>query len=139
MLQSLLCNQYAEISKRGRDARKAQLNTLVLSIVLITLLIITAGIFYDKLNPGFLNKYLGGFGMRGKDIGRFLAAMIGIVIFFLLKLTIGKKNWYDKTIDEFNSKSEEEQKRISWKGILYFFLLSIPVIAFMTDAIFSIF
>lgn len=139
LLQCLFCNQYAEISKKGGDARKAQLNTLLLATVLITLLIITAFVFYDRLNPGFLNKYLGGLGIRGKDIGRLASAIVGVIIFFLLKFTIGQKSWYDKTIEEFNYQSEEEQKRISRKGIRFFFIASLPVIAFILDAIFSIF
>jgi len=139
ILQCLLCNQYAEISKRGGDARKAQLNTLLLATALITLLLIIAFVFYDKLNPGFLYKYLGGSSMRGKDIGRLLGAVVGVIIFILLKVTIGQKTWYDKTIEEFNNYSEEEQKRISRKGIRYFFIASLPVILFILDALFSLF
>ena len=139
LLQCLLCNQYADISKRGGNASKAHLNTLLLSTALITLLIITAFVFYDQLSPGFLNKYLNGLGMRGKDIGRLLGAIVGVIIFFLLKLAIGKKSWYDKTIEEFNNYSVEEQKRISRRGIRFFLIASLPVIFFILDAIFSVF
>jgi amino acid transporter len=110
-LQYLLCNQYADISKRGGNVRKAHINTLLLTTVLITLLIITAFVFFDQFHPGFLNKYLGGLGIREKDIGRLLAAVVGVIIFFLLKLTIGKKSWYDNTIEEFKRSKKNQPQR----------------------------
>ncbi len=137
--QCLLCNQYAEISKRGGDARKAQLNMLLLSTVLITLYIILAFIYYDRFHPGFLNKYFNGNGLRGKDTGRLIGAVLGVIIFVLLKLTIGKKSWYDKTIEKFNGISEEEQKRTAQKGLRYFNIAFIPILLFMLTALLSLF
>ncbi|MES1219315.1 MAG: hypothetical protein ABUT20_27675 [Bacteroidota bacterium] len=137
--QCLLCNQYAEISKRGGDARKGQLNLLLLCTVLITLYIILAFIVYDSFYPGFLIKKFGGLGMQGKAIGRLLAVVIGVVVFILLKQTIGKKIWYDATIEKFNSMSQEEQDSTRRKGVRYFFIAFIPVILFMVKAIFSVF
>jgi len=77
--------------------------------------------------------------MRGKDIGRFLAAIVGVIVFLLLKRTIGKKSWYDDTIEEFNNSDEDKQKRISRKGIRFFFIGSLPIILLMLAAIFSVF
>jgi len=137
--QYLLCNQYYDINKRGGNASKSHINTLMLSTVLMTLLIVTAFIFYDKVQPGFLSRNFGSWGINGKAIGRLLGAVIGVIIFIILKLTIGKQNWYDNTIEEFKNMNETEQDRISRKGLKYFFIASIPVIVFMLDAIFSIF
>ena len=137
--QCLLCNQYLEIYKRGGNVRKSQINMLLLSTVLITLSIILAFIIYDHFYPGFLIKYFGSARLRGKDTGRLLGAVMGVVVFIFLKLTIGTKRWYDDTIEQFNSKSEEEQERIAKKGLRYFVIAFLPVIIFMLNALISMF
>ena len=137
--QYLLCNQYHDINKRGGNASKSHINTLILSTVLITLLIVTAFIFYDKVYPGFLYKNFGNWGIDGKAIGKLLGAVIGVIIFILLKLTIGKQRWYDETINQFKGMYDAEQDRVSRKGLRYFLIAAVPVIAMMLDAIFSIF
>jgi len=137
--QYLLCNQYQDINKRGGNASKSHINTLILSTALITLLIVTGFIFYDKIHPGFLYKNFGNWGIDGKAIGKLLGAVIGVIIFIVLKLTIGKQSWYDETINQFKGMDDAEQDRISRKGLRYFFIASIPVIIMIADALFSLF
>ena len=70
--QYLFYNQYAEISRRGGNARQAQFNTIILSAVLITMLTIVGFIAYDQFYPGFLEKNFSMGGIGGKAVGRFL-------------------------------------------------------------------
>jgi hypothetical protein len=135
----LFCNQYAEISNRGGNARKAQLNTIILSAALITLYIVLAFVAYGQLNPGYLEKIFSLGFVNGKAAGRFLGLTVGLVVFFILKFFIGSKEWYDKTVEQYNGMSPEEQKRASKKGIRYFFIASIPVIVFIMWALISVF
>jgi len=125
--QCLLCNQYAEITKNGRDGRKAQLNTLMLLTVMFTLWVVIMMLLYDYIHPGFLRENVIVEGLSGKAIGRLLGCIVGVIIFICLKLTIGTKNWYNKTIEEYNSLPEEEQTRISKKGIRFFIIGFIPI------------
>jgi hypothetical protein len=137
--QYLFCNQYAEISGRGGDGRKAQMNTLILSAALITLYIIIAFVVYGRFFPGYLEKNLSMAGMSGKNTGRLLAVVIGIIVFFMLKFFIGTKTWYDQTVKQFNGMLPEEQKRTGKKGLRYFFIAALPVIIFMVWALASLF
>ena len=137
--QYLFCNQYAEIKDRGGDGRRAQANTLILSAVLISLYIIIVFLAYDYLYPGFVEKNLSMSGMNGRSIGRFLAAVISLIVFFTLKFLIGNKTWYDQTVEQFTRMLPEEQKRVAKKGIQYFVIASLPVAIFIGWALISVF
>jgi len=137
--QYFFCNQYAEIKGRGGDPRKAQWNTIVLSASLITLYIIIAFVVYGYFNPGFLETNLSLGGMSGRSIGRFLAAVVGIVVYLTLRFLIGNKTWYDQTVEQFDRMPPEEQKRVAKKGIQYFVIASLPVITFIGWALISVF
>lgn len=137
--QYLFCNQYAEINDRGGNTRKAQFNTILLSTVLITLYIVIAFVVYDRFYPGFLEKHFSSGYANGKTAGKFLAAVIGLAVFFVLKILIGTKRWYDKTVEQFTGMLPDEQKQISKKGIRYFFIAALPVIVFILNALISVF
>jgi hypothetical protein len=137
--QYLFCNQYAEINGRGGNTRQAQINTILLSTVLITLYIVIAFVVYDQFYPGFLEKRFSSGYANGKTAGRFLAAVIGLMVFFVLKFFIGTKHWYDKTVEQYTGMLPEEQKRTSKKGIRYFFIAALPVIVFIVWALISVF
>ncbi len=89
VFQCLLCNQYAEITKKGVDGRKAQTSTLLLVTAIMTLWVIIVFLLYAYIQPGFLRKNFGG--LSGRNTGRFLAIMFGVIIFLWLKFTIGTK------------------------------------------------
>src|SRR5258705_13124303 len=129
--QSLFCNQYAEIKARGGDVTKAQLNTILLSTVLITLYIVIIFMLYGRLNPGFLERSFSTSNLSGRTVGRLLAAIVGLMVFILMRRAIGSKAWYDKTVNEFERMRPEEQKETTKKGIRYFMLVSLPVAVFI--------
>jgi hypothetical protein len=93
----------------------------------MTLWLIIAIILYDYIQPGFLRNNFAVAGLSGKNTGKFLGVVFGVIIFLCLKFSIGTKNWYDKTIDQFRSLNEEEQKKISKKGIRFVIIGFIPV------------
>jgi len=136
--QYLFYNQYAEIKGRGGDPRRAQLNTLILSAVLITLYVILTFVVYDHFYPRFLEKNLS-MGASGRNIVRTLALAISLVVFFTLRFLIGNKTWYDQTVERFDRMAPEEQQRVAKKGIRYFVLASLPVVIFIMWALISIF
>jgi len=124
----LFYNQYAEISRRGGNARQAQFNTIILSTAVFTLLLIGCFILYDKFHAGWLDSDPAISLMGGKAVGKLLGAVVGVVIFFILKFLIGSQSWYDRNVDAFESMSPDQQTRASKKGLRYFFIACIPVI-----------
>jgi hypothetical protein len=133
--QYLFYNQYAEISRRGGNSRQAQFNTIILSTALITMLIIVCFIVYGKFYPGFREKNLSMGGIGGKAVGRLMAAVIGVIMFFILKFFIGSKEWYNRMVDQFEMLGREEQDCVSKKGLRYFFIAALPVIGFIIWAL----
>lgn len=137
--QYLFCNQYAEISNRGGDSSKAQMNTILLSTALFTLYIVIIFVVYGRYHPGYLEEHFSMGRMNGKAVGSFLAAVIGLIVFFILRYFIGSKGWYERTVEQFNALHREEQKKISKKGIWYFFIAALPVILFIIWIFISVF
>jgi hypothetical protein len=68
----------------------------------------------------------------------FASAIVEVVIFFLLKLTVAKK-WYEKPLKNSMIWVKKNKKRISRKGISFFVIASLPVIIFMPDRCFQSF
>jgi hypothetical protein len=99
------------------------------------MLIIISFIAYDKFYPGFLQKNFSMGDMGGKTVGRFLGAVIGVIVFFILKFFIGSKHWYDRMVDQFEMLNQEEQDRLSKKGLWCFLIASLPVIGFIIWAL----
>lgn len=137
--QFLFYYQYAEISGRGCNGRKAQMNTLILSAALITMYIVIAFVVFAQFNPGYLERNLSMGNINGKFTGRLLAIVIGLIVFFMLKIVIGSKTWYDQTVARYNGMLPEEQKRAGKMGIRYFLIASVPVVVFMLWALSSLF
>ena len=133
--QYLFYNQYAEISRRGGNAKQAQFNTIILATALITLLIIISFIIYNRFYPGFLEKNFTPGGMSGKAVGQLLGAVIGVIVFFILKFLIGSKSWYEKMVDQFEVLGRKGQDRLSKKGLRYFFIAALPVLGFIIWAL----
>lgn len=137
--QYLFCNQYAEIKGRGGDQTKAQLNTMLLSTILITLYVMIIFIIYGRWNPGFLERSFAVGKTSGRTVGRLLAAMVSLMVFFLMKAAIGSRAWYEKTVSEFEAIAPEEQKRVAKQGIRYFLLAFLPVAALLLWALLSVY
>ena len=136
--QYMFCNQYAEISGRGGDGRKAQVNTIILSTALITMYIILVVVAYGRFNPGVPDKLFSFGSMDGKAGGRFLAACLSLIVFFALKFRIGSRAWYDRTVNLYNGMLPEQQKTAAKKGKRYFLIVSLPVVSFILWALLSV-
>ena len=112
---------------------------MLLSTVLITLYIVILFVFYGKTNPGFLERSFAAGNMSGRTVGRLLAAIIGLMVFVLMRAAIGSKAWYEKTVSEFEGLAPEEQKRVAKKGIRNFMVAFLPVAVFIMWALISVF
>ena len=125
LFQSIYCNQYAELKRNGRDATKARKNgiiliaaMLVLDVFLFVMLINTFA--KDSAAGKSLIKFFEQFG-SGRNTGKLLGALLFFLIIGLVYITIGKQNYFDKTITKFEDLDEARQKRIEQNATIYVF------------------
>lgn len=125
LLQSLYCNQYLDLKKQGKEyaANKNGNVTATVSlfcnvITVLFLLSVLSNVFADYMGDAIKNIFQSS---SGRMTGRIIA-LIGLVLIFpIVKFTIGKKENFDKTIATFETLNEAEQNAISKRGLLYFF------------------
>ena len=125
LFQSIYCNQYAELKRNGRDTTKARKNgiiliaaMLVLDVFLFMMLINT---FAQDSAPGkSLIKFFEQFG-SGRNTGKLLGAVLFFLIIGVVYITIGKQNYFDKTIRKFEDLEAAKQKRIEKNATIYVF------------------
>src|SRR6185295_16807211 len=111
----ILCNQYLEITKKGRDGKNGLLNTQLLVTAMIIVYILIAFYFIDLLSDHAYTDAMQIGEWDGESIGKIFGLIAGGIIFLLLKNVIGPK-WYERTIQEFNTLSAEEKEDISKRG-----------------------
>ncbi len=132
ILKQLYCNQYYELKPQGKEASALDNGTKLVTIALvlyalsISFLLI---LIFPDLKDFFEDILQDIFGRRsGRTIGQIIAALFFASFYFLVKLTLGKKESYENTIAEFETLVEEEQKKISKNGLI-FFVLGIGIFA----------
>src|SRR5688500_12393192 len=113
LFQSIYCNQYAELKRNGRDATKARKNgiiliaaMLVLDVFLFMMLINTFA--QDSAAGKSMIKFFEQFG-SGRNTGKLLGAVLFFLIIGVVYITIGKQNYFDKTITKFEDLDEATQ------------------------------
>ena len=125
LLQSLYCNQYLDLKKQGKEyaANKNGNVTATVSlfcnvITVLFLLSVLSNVFADYMGDTIKNVF---HGSSGRMTGRLIALLGLALIFPIVKFTIGKKENFDATIAAFEALSEEQQKAVSKRGLIYFF------------------
>lgn len=80
----MLINQYAELTKNGRNGKSAHLNTILLMTA--TLFIYFFCIFYliDLTTGGSITNLLSNSALSGKAMGQLFAAMSGAIIYIVV-------------------------------------------------------
>lgn len=128
LFKAIYCNQYFSLKKQGKEffARKNGHIIATVSIILyafsVFLLLMTFVPDFDREMSRFFRKTFGG--ANGKFIGQLITLLLFVSVYPLLKFTIGSNRIYNKTIEKFSKLPEEEQQKVSDKG-LAFFILSI--------------
>ncbi len=123
LFQAIYCNQYEELVRTGRDGSKAHKNgiviitvAIVLNLFSIVLLLVIFG------HAGFLAspmREVAGMTGSGRRAGRLIALVLLIIIGFAVWLTIGRKDYYDRTIQSFIRLPHPKQKQAAKKGAAY--------------------
>lgn len=126
-LQLILCNQYHEITKKGKDGKSALLNTHLLITALITIYILVILYFIDIFTAHTLQDKIHAGAWDGSTLGKIFGLLCGGLIYLLLKTTNGS-DWYESTISEFKAFPPGEQESIVKKGIRIFMYGFIPVL-----------
>lgn len=125
LFQSLYCNQYHDLKKQGKESAAYKNGNVLLTVALFCN-VVTVVILLSLLSGAFAH-YMGGairdvfHGSSGRLVGRTIAILGLVVIFPIVKFTIGKKENFDKTIALFEALPEAEQEAISKRGLIYFF------------------
>ena len=125
LLQSLYCNQYLELKQQGKESAANKNGNVIATVCLfcnvitvLLLLSVLSNVFADYMGDTIRNVF---HGSSGRMTGR-LIAIIGLVLIFpIVKFTVGRKENFDKTIATFEALPEAEQKAVSKRGLIYFF------------------
>jgi hypothetical protein len=125
LLQSLYCNQYLELKQQGKESAANKNGNVIATVSLfcnvvtvLMLLSVLSNFFADYMGDAIRNVF---HGSSGRMVGR-LIAIIGLALTFpIVKFTVGKKEYFDKTIATFEALPEAEQKAASKRGLIYFF------------------
>ena len=124
LFDCVTCNQYYELVKTGRDARKARFNGNLLNAVCILLLLLTVFTFFlnGAVEKRFFEKLASDFGERsGKGLGELMAIPLLAVIYFIIKTTIGSESRFERITAEFDSLGETDKKVIFKRGSIFVF------------------
>ena len=128
ILETIYYSQYYELKKSGKDPLKGRLNGTLLSATIIILNITSVGIILFKIAPylrivRWLKNLFTGYDGSGKMLGKFIAAILLIVIGGILWLTIGSERSYNKIAEKYMLLHEEAQQK-TIKQSLFIFLFS---------------
>ncbi|MCB9235157.1 MAG: hypothetical protein H6581_26110 [Bacteroidia bacterium] len=136
LLQAVYCNQYYELNPKGKGPAARQNGNMLVTVALVfnffTLMVLLA-----VLVPGFAHfwdhLFRDLFGdLGGRTIGRIIAAVPLALCYPLVRFTLGTQEKFDQMIQTYEGLDPEEQKRISNRGMIYFFVslgvVVIPVI-----------
>jgi len=119
VLQAVFCSQYLELSKKGKG-EAAFKNGLVLSAVCIGLNLMTilfVLISFD-LNPlQGVDKLFGS--MSGRTAGRIIALVLFGALFIILRYLFLTKNWFNRTVNNFDQLDDQQKKKIVFRAIIY--------------------
>lgn len=129
VFKALYCNQYYELEPKGKADTAKKMGT-ILNAVAIMLILLSIFFLLVVIIPDFdraLNKmFKSAFGRRsGRAVGKFIGLIIVALAFPIVRYTLGTERSYNKTINEFKSKSAQEQEAISKRGLKFFINVAI--------------
>jgi len=125
LFDALICNQYYELVKTGRDGSKALftgnlLNSACILLLLLTLFNLT--LLNDAASKNFFEELGTRFGERsGKGLGELLAIPLFAIIYFFVKSTVGTKSRFQRLTERFDSMGEQEKKAVFRRGAIFVF------------------
>jgi hypothetical protein len=137
-LEALFGSQYEEIHKQGKDGNKGRLNANLFLSALIVLVIIAVLMIGISFVPGFDDSLTRSarnvFGnSNGKSIGKLLPLPAFIIIYFLIKSTVGSQHIFQAKVDTFMRYPDEVKKKANAKLLVPFFtLLAIVIVLAFT-------
>ena len=123
VFKALIANQYYELKPKGKEAAArvngARILGICLSINLILLAVIAMVISPD-LADAFGDLIKDVFGRRqGRTVGKIVVLIPFLIFLPLVHFTLGSESGYQRTIEEFEAFSADQQKRISKKGLVF--------------------
>ena len=124
VLKAVYCNQYFELKPKGKEDAARTNGTRLLAVGLalyMILLVVILMVMSEDIADGFSDLIEDIFGRRrGRSIGRVVALIPFLISLPLVRYTLGREDVYKNVIAEFESHSEEQQKQISKKGLVFF-------------------
>ena len=123
ILQSLFCNQYADLKKSGRDTGKARLNAIILFSAMLLLNAYSLFLLLEFLAPDSqlfrsLERLLKGFG-SGRSAGRLIAILFIALFIPLVFVIAGRRRQFEEAIQKFEGLGTEAQKHAGDRGLYY--------------------
>lgn len=127
-LEALFGSQYYEIHKQGKDGNKGRLNANLFLAAIIVLAIIALLMICISFVPGFNESLTRSvrsvFGYSsGKSIGKSLALPVFIIIYLVIKGTVGNQHNFQAKVDTFMQYPDEVKKKANAKLLIPFFVL----------------
>jgi len=122
--KAIYWNQYFELKKKQKESA-ARANgtgivtmTIVMFLFAIFMLLMTFYPDFERDTSRFVSKSFGR--NSGKMIGQMGIILLILIIYPLIKYTIGTRNYFFRTVVKYSILSQDEQKQISKKGMKYF-------------------
>jgi len=134
-LEALYGSQTAEIKQAGKDGSKGRFNgTIFLTaflIVAITGVVLMICVFTPSLRDSFAIALRNIFGYSGgKTIGKIIAAVAFVSIYFIVSRTVGREENYLRLVENFNQYPEEVRSKANKMLLVPFFVALGMVIVF---------
>src|SRR5258706_11333313 len=109
LFDCIICNQYYELVKTGRDGKKALFNGNLLNtacIFLILLTVVNLVFMNTALEENFSESLASIFGERsGKGLGELMAIPLLAIIYLVVKKTTGTESHFERITSEFDALS----------------------------------
>jgi len=125
LFDAVICNQYYELVKTGRDGNKALFNGNLLNSACIFLLLLTIfnlTLLNGTASKNFFEHLSSVFGARsGKGLGELMAIPFFAIIYFGVKNTIGTRSRFERLAAEFDTLGETDKKAVFRRGSIFVF------------------
>lgn len=125
IFQAIYCNQYAELKRNGRDVSKARKNGILLITAMLVLdlflLMMLINIFADDSSIGITIKKLFSQLPTGRQSGRLIGIVLFVIVVSMVYVTVGRKEYFNKSILRFEALDEPMQKDIEKKATIFVF------------------
>ena len=126
VFKALYCNQYFELAPKGKADQAKFYGTRLLTVAVVinvitlaVLLMIASADFLDWWDD-LLKDIFGR--RRARQVGMIVALIPFLVVYPIVRFTLGREESYEATIQKFEEQSGADRKRISKKGLIYFLI-----------------